>query len=207
MPAREKKKAFSLKITSEENNDFLGLCLDCKKGVTVDNIPLRGSSGLELLKINPAFLQEQIRRLNVKLVILQFGVNIVPYESDGFLWYENALIKVVKTIKRATPDVQVLIVGVSDMAKKENGSWISYPNIASIKTAQKNAAKRTNSAFWDLHQVMGGENSIVAWANAEPPLAGKDFIHLTPKGAQVIGEFLFQALGSVKFKQSQNIIQ
>jgi lysophospholipase L1-like esterase len=46
-----------------------------------------------------------------------------------------------------------------------------------------------------MQQVMGGKNSIIAWSKTNPPLAGKDMIHLTPKGAQVMGEFLYRALG------------
>jgi lysophospholipase L1-like esterase len=87
-----------------------------------------------------------------------------------------------------------LVVGVSDIAKKTEGQWRSYPNIIQIRDAQRNAAAKTNSAYWDLFEVMGGENSILAWAGTNPPLAGKDYIHLTPKGAQVVGEFLFQSL-------------
>jgi lysophospholipase L1-like esterase len=199
--AGEKKKSISIAVEGNPENDFYGVCLDGVNGVAVDNIPLRGSSGLELLKINPRFLQEQIRRLNVKMVILQFGVNVVPYDSPSFSWYENSLVRIIQTLKQADPELQVLVIGVSDMAKKTEGQWQSYSNIDAIRRAQKNAAFRTKSAFWDLYEVMGGRNSIVAWAGTNPPLAGKDYIHLTPRGAQVIGEFLFQALEKVK-KQS-----
>jgi len=201
LPITGKMNRLFFEVNSSAGNDFYGFCLDCKSGIAVDNIPLRGSSGMELLKINPYFLQEQIRRLNVKLVILEFGINVVPYESASFNWYESNLIKVIRAIKKSKPDVQVLIVGVSDMAKKIDGQWQSYPNIELIRIAQRNAAAKTNSAFWDLYQVMGGQNSILAWARTSPPLAGKDYIHLTPKGAQVVGEFLFQALENVRLKQ------
>jgi lysophospholipase L1-like esterase len=195
-----KKHSFSFSLESGLKNDFFGVCLDCNFGVAVDNIPLRGSSGLDLLKIRPQFLQEQIRRLNVELIILQFGINVVPYEVNSFSWYESSIVKVIQLIKKSKPGIQVLVVGVSDMAKKFEGRWESYPSINLIRSAQKNAATRTNSAYWDLYQVMGGENSIQAWANTTPALAGKDYIHLTPKGAQVVGEFLFQALIKAKAK-------
>jgi lysophospholipase L1-like esterase len=104
------------------------------------------------------------------------------------------LVKVIRTIKKAKPGIQVLVVGVSDMAKKSEGKWVTYPSINLIRFAQKNAAAQTNSAYWDLYQVMGGENSIQAWATISPPLAGKDYIHFTQRGAQVVVEFLFQAL-------------
>ena len=199
-----KKHKFSFSVDSNVENDFYGVCLDCNYGVAVDNIPLRGSSGLDILKIRPQFLQEQIQRLDVKLVILQFGINVVPYQVKSFAWYESSLVRVIQTIKKSKPDIQVLVVGVSDMAKKSDGKWDSYASIEAIRIAQKNAATRTNSAYWDLYQVMGGANSIQAWANTNPPLAGKDYIHLTPKGAQVVGEFLFQAIQKGKMKTNKN---
>jgi lysophospholipase L1-like esterase len=200
-----KKKSISIEVEGNSENDFYGVCLDGLNGVAVDNIPLRGSSGLEFLKINPRFLQDQIRRLNVKMVILQFGVNVVPYDSPSYFWYENNMVRVIQTLKKADPDLQVLVIGVSDMAKKTGGQWQSYPNIDAIRKAQKNAAFRTKSGFWDLYEVMGGKNSIVAWAGTSPALAGKDYIHLTPRGAQVVGEFLFQALEKIKKHPSTGI--
>lgn len=201
MEGDEKYKALTLEVKEGQHAEFLGLCLDGKAGIAVDNIPLRGSSGLEMFKIQPRFLQDQIKRMGVKMVILQFGVNLVPYESKGYEWYESALVKLIRMLKNADPNVCVLVVGVSDMAKKQDGQWRSYPNIGTIKQAQIQACAQAGAAFWDLHAVMGGENSILAWAAADPPLAGKDYIHMTPKGAQVVGEFLFQALASVKYKR------
>jgi len=185
---------FSFSLNTGPTTDLFGLCLDCKAGVAVDNIPLRGSSGLELLKIKPAFLQEQIRRLNTRLIILQFGVNVVPYEAHSYSWYENSLVKIIQTLKKSSPGIQVLVIGVSDMARKKEGRWASFETIPAVIHAQKRACARTNSAFWDMQQAMGGKNAILAWAKTNPPLAGKDMIHLTPKGAQVAGEFLYRAI-------------
>lgn len=205
-PMKSRSRKFAVKISTGTETDLYGVCLDCKSGVAVDNIPLRGSSGLDMLKINPRFLQEQIRRLGVKFVILQFGINVVPYASTSYTWYENSIVKAIQTIKRSSPEVQVLVVGVSDMARKKDGVWNTFETIPMVMDAQKNACRRTNSAFWDLYQVMGGKNSIIAWSKTSPPLAGKDYIHLTPKGAQVVGEFLFQSLQveNQKFKRFSN---
>lgn len=197
-PMKSKSRKFAVRVTTGTETDLYGICLDCKSGVAVDNIPLRGSSGLDLLKINPRFLQDQIRRLGVKFVILQFGINVVPYASTSYTWYENSIVKAIQTIKRTSTDIQVLVVGVSDMAQKKDGVWSTFETIPMVMEAQRNACRRTNSAFWDLYQVMGGKNSIIAWSKTSPPLAGKDYIHLTPKGAQVVGEFLYQALEKEK---------
>ena len=39
---------------------------------------------VQLMKINTRFLEEQILSLNVKLVPLQFGFNVIPYESNSY---------------------------------------------------------------------------------------------------------------------------
>ena len=33
-----------------------------------------------------------------------------------------------------------------------------------------------------------------AWVDADPPLAGKDYVHFTPKGARRVGELFMKAL-------------
>lgn len=192
-PARPQKQ-LSMGWSSGPGAEFLGLCLDGKSGVAVDNLPLRGSSGLEFHRIKSGFLQEQIRRLNGRLIILQFGVNVVPYQSTGYQWYETSLVRIIGMLKQSAPGVQVLVLGVSDMARKADGMWQSYPSIPAVKQAQINACRQTGSAFWDVQQAMGGPNSILAWAGTDPPLAGADYIHLSPGGARVLGEMFYQAL-------------
>lgn len=41
---------------------------------------------------------------------------------------------------------------------------------------------------------MGGENSIVDWANSNPSRANKDYIHLTHKGGAVLAEQFVKSL-------------
>jgi len=49
-------------------------------------------------------------------------------------------------------------------------------------------------AFFNLFQTMGGENSIVNWANQKPALANKDYVHPNAKGADILAEKLFHAI-------------
>ena len=41
---------------------------------------------------------------------------------------------------------------------------------------------------------MGGENSIVKWAEQTPPKANKDYIHPNHRGAEFLGRKLFDAI-------------
>ncbi len=171
-----------------------GIALDSKNGVAVDNIPLRGSSGTEFTKIDLNNFKQMAKYLNTGLIILQFGVNIVPHKTTNYKYYEQIITRQIKHIKKAMPNTPVLVIGVSDMSEKNGNQYISHSNITGILQAQKNAAQNTGAAFWNLYQAMGGQNSMPAWVLAKPPLAQKDFVHFNRKGGHIIAQMLFDAL-------------
>ena len=144
--------------------------------------------------MNKGLLKQQLKDLNVKFIILQFGVNIVPYLTSNFTFYEDQLYAQLERLKSVAPEVSILVVGVSDMSRKEGEDYVSYPNIEQIRDAQRRAAFKAGCAFWDLYEAMGGKNSMPSWVFADPPLANKDFTHFTPKGARLVSEMLYKAL-------------
>ena len=173
--------------------EITGIALDSKTGITFDNVPMRGSSGLGFSKINKAHLKNQLEKLNVKLLILQFGANL-DFKQKDYLWYEEAFFKELQLFKNLAPDVSILVIGTSDRSYNDGGNYVSYPSVAMIRDAQRNAAFRANCAFWDLYEVMGGRNSMPSWVFAKNPLAIKDFTHFTQKGANIVAEMLYDAL-------------
>lgn len=183
-----------IKIKNTGNKILQGVSFDCRTGITFDNVPMRGSSGTEFTKINPALFESQIKQLNTKLIILQFGVNVVPYILKDYSYYENLLYKQLVFLKKVAPHVPILFVSVSDMSRKEGAIYTSYPNIALVRDAQRRAAFRAGCAFWDLYSNMGGKNSMPSWVKAEKPLANKDYTHFTNKGANYIGHLLYNTL-------------
>ncbi|MEY3451515.1 MAG: hypothetical protein RL711_1341 [Bacteroidota bacterium] len=183
-----------IKIKNTGDKILQGVSFDCHTGITFDNVPMRGSSGTEFTKINPSLFAAQIKQLNTKLIILQFGVNVVPYILKDYSYYENLLYKQLIYLKKNAPNVPILFVSVSDMSRKEGESYVSYPNIALVRDAQRKAAFRAGCAFWDLYSNMGGKNSMPSWVNAEKPLANKDYTHFTNKGANYIGHLLYNTL-------------
>ncbi|MDO1445042.1 GDSL-type esterase/lipase family protein [Rhodocytophaga aerolata] len=183
-----------LSFKSKKSPELYALALDCNTGIAVDNIPFRGSSGTEFIRMNKNLLKQQLKELNVKFIILQFGVNIVPYLTSNFSFYEEQLYNQLELLKSVAPEVSILVVGVSDMSRKEGEDYVSYPNIEPIRDAQRRAAFKAGCAFWDLYEAMGGKNSMPSWVFAEPPLANKDFTHFTPKGARLVSEMLYKAL-------------
>jgi len=184
----------TIHFKGEDSPDIYALALDDFKGIAVDNIPLRGSSGTDFTKSDLVFFRSMYQMLNVKLVLMQFGVNLVPHIIDNYSYYQKQLEKQLQTIKNLRPDISIIVIGVSDMSRNEGGNYVSYPNIEKIREAQRNAAFNSGCAFWDTYEAMGGKNSMPAWVNADPPLARTDFTHFTWKGSTVIAKMFYDAL-------------
>lgn len=187
-------KNFRIEWEATKSPDIYAIALDTYTGVAVDNLPFRGSSGSEFTKLDYNQAKKMTKHLNTGLIILQFGVNVVPYVTKNYGFYERMLTRQIKYIKKIFKNTPILIVSLSDMSKKQGNNYVSYPNIVKIKQVQKNVAKLTNCAFWDLHKAMGGENSMSQWVNATPPLATKDFIHFNRRGGNFIAQMIFNAL-------------
>lgn len=176
------------------NPQIYGFSFDCNQGVQVDNIALRGSSVMDFAKYDAKNLKKQLDALDVELVLLQFGVNVVPGISNDYSFYGEMIYQQIKYLQNAKPDINVLVIGVSDMSRRMNGNYESYPNIELIRDAQKKAAFRAGCPFWDLYEAMGGKNSMPSWVEATPKLATSDYTHFTSQGADVVAEMFYRAL-------------
>jgi lysophospholipase L1-like esterase len=177
----------------KESPEIYGLALDNTTGIAVDNIPLRGCSGLIFTSIDEQLLRDMYRELNVKLFILQFGGNVVPYIADKYAYYEKWFFRQIVRIKELCPGAAVLVIGVADMAVKDRDNFVSYPNLEKVIDAVKSATFKAGAAFWDMNKAMGGMNSMPVWVNANPPLATKDYVHFTQKGSAVIAQMFYNA--------------
>lgn len=184
----------SITFQGTHSPEIYGITLDGKKGIALDNIPLRGSSGTGFTKTDRSFYKSMFDQLNVKLIILYFGVNVVPNVKENYRFYKNSLYQQLKFLKSLEDQLSIIVMGVSDMSRKVEGHYESYPNIEKIRAAQKQAAFRANCVFWDTYKAMGGNNSMPSWVFSDPPLARKDFTHFTYKGSVVIAKMFYKAL-------------
>lgn len=200
----ESSKELELQFSGNGPLSVYGVSMESDKGIYVDNIPQRGSSGAVFTKFDVDFSQKIFNLLNVKLVILQYGVNVVPGNLDNYNYYEEILYRQIKAIKTFKPDVSVLLIGVSDMSRKNDDKFESYPSIEKVRNAQRNAAFRAGAAFWDCYTAMGGKNSMPEWVNANPSLATKDFTHFNFRGAKLIAEMFTASLMDEYSKYKSN---
>lgn len=192
------KPTKSLMITTKGFPELYSLDFSDKSGVYVDNVSLRGSSGYGFTKNNGEFLSRMNDMLNVRLVILQFGVNAVPQDEQtvmpSYNFYKVRLKKQVDFIKRVNPNASIIIVGISDRSRKKSDAYETNPNIPMILAVQKQVAEECGVAFWNLFEAMGGNNSMPSWVLRDKPLANKDFTHFNETGAKYVGEMFYKAL-------------
>ena len=190
---QQSSESITLSFRGSGCPEIFGLALDANTGVAVDNIPLRSSSGVDFVKANELLLRESYKLVNAKLIIMQFGANVVPQVMESYSAYEEQLYRQLALIKQLAPRVSILVAGVSDMARRSGGVLASYPNIVKIRNAQRRAAFRAGCAFWDTYEAMGGKNSIISWAYARPMLATKDFCHFSNDGATLLAELMYRS--------------
>jgi len=194
--------ATSLKLNFNvcESSYFYGISLENGVGLYLDNFPFVGNSGISLREMPMNVLKDFNELQNYKLIIIQFGANVLSPEHNDYTWYATQMEKVINYFKQAFPNASIIIVGMSDKIEKKNFSLLTDPKVFSLIQAQKSLAKKTNVAFWNYFEAMGGANSMIEWVNANPPLANKDYLHLTNKGGKKIADLLTEAIMNEYYK-------
>lgn len=164
-----------------------GLSQESDTGVIVDNIPMRGCLGLVFTKMDSIQIADFCREENVRLIILQFGGNAIPYnEKPGTIQgIVKSLRKQVLFVQSCAPEASILFIGPSDMIRMTDGVWESYPLIAYMDKLLRKMALEENIAYFSLYDWMGGAGSMIRWQ--ENGLAGKDGIHFLRSGARKAG--------------------
>jgi alginate O-acetyltransferase complex protein AlgI len=187
-------KEILIEFTGNVSPDIYGISIESRTGLIIDNIPQRGSAGLEFTMVNRENLTESYKILAPDLFILHYGLNIVKNVRDNYSYYQKGLGRQLALLKEISPETRILVVSVTDMAYKEGDSLKSYRNIPTIIEAQKRATQEAGDIFWDSYNAMGGESSIINWAEKKPALAQKDFVHFTYPGADTLSKILAKAL-------------
>ena len=183
-------------ISLNGNADIYGFSLEGNRGVVVDNIPLRGSSGEFFSGLDSLTFTGGLRKMDTRLVILQFGGNAMPVirNQNRVDYYAKLMTKQILYFKNICPYAQIMFIGPGDMSLKINGKLQTRPFLPELNEALKKTALDNGIAYWDLFHTMGGPNSMLEWVKAKPSLANSDYTHFSQKGANSVGEMLYTAL-------------
>jgi len=187
-PIRDALLSFHL----PEGGRIYGISFESGGGLQVDNIAMRGGSGLIFTAMDRSSQEAMLDDLSPGLILLQFGGNVVPYMNSRY--YERAFKKQFAFFRKLCPDAPVILIGPADMSMREDGVFVSYPNLEKIRDALKNAALESGAAFWDLYEAMGGYNSMPSFVHSDPPLASTDYVHFSGTGINLIAEMFYNAL-------------
>jgi lysophospholipase L1-like esterase len=183
-----------LMFKSSSSPVFLGCALDSLAGVAVDNIALRGQYTPWFHRTNRDLFKTMVSYLDVGLIILQFGTNIIPTVSEDFMFYRIKMERQLRILKQLAPGCPVLMIGTADAARLLNGKEAPYENLTVVNAAQKAAALNSGAAFFDLYNAMGGKGTMIKWVHDKPPLAIKDYIHFTKPGGEKVAKMILKSL-------------
>lgn len=171
--------------------------LETPTGVMVDNIPMRGCSGNIFTRIDSVQLRDFYRDTNTRLIILQFGGNMIPQTENPSTisgYVRSTLRQQVRYIRACAPQASILFIGPGDMSTRIDGEMTTYPLVPYMDRLLRKMAAEEQIAYWSIYDAMGGKDSMVRWV--ENGLAGSDYVHFTRSGANNIGKKLYHWLMS-----------
>ena len=183
-----------IEFPQKDQGYFYGVSLEGGNGIYVDNLPLRGNSGVDLQQIDLSLFKDFQKMMNYKLIILEFGLNATSSVKNDFSWYEREMVTVINKLKKAFPSAGIVLISIHDKSKKQGSSFKTDPIVLKLLEAQKNIVRKTKIAFWNLFESMGGKNSMPKWVASNPPLAFKDYTHFNDQGAKKVATMLTDAL-------------
>jgi hypothetical protein len=123
----DRPKDLRIEFEGHVSPDIYGISIESDSGIVVDNLPQRGSAGMEFTMVGKENLKEIYEKLEPDLFILQYGLNIVRNIRDDYSYYESGLLRQLLLLKDICPGTPVLVVSLTDMAYKSGDTIRSYP--------------------------------------------------------------------------------
>lgn len=185
---------FSMSVASATDTRFHGVTMEGRSGLSVDNLSLRGASGISLGGVSAAMCSSLQKQRPYGLLILTFGLNVVnpKQPNDTYQWYLRSMEKSITHLKEIYPDVPILILSVSDRCSRKEGELKTLPGVYQLMLMQYNLARRQGCLFWNTYaamQELGGMPELV-----KKGYAAKDYTHIGAKAGIRLAELLYRDL-------------
>ncbi|MDP2310250.1 MAG: GDSL-type esterase/lipase family protein [Pseudomonadota bacterium] len=166
-------------------------------GATWESLGVIGVSSRSFTTFAGENLAAQMTARAPDLVVVMLGGNEAGYpvlttkKGAGYVPIYSAALA---TIRGGAPAASCLVVTPLDQGYVDevDGLSRSRPGMGNLVAGQRAAAKAAGCAFWSAYDAMGGAGSAVAWAKTS--LGSGDLVHLSPKGLEVIGDHLADAI-------------
>ncbi|WP_185680987.1 GDSL-type esterase/lipase family protein [Parvibaculum sedimenti] len=173
-----------------------------RPGIRYDSYGISGATLDVVGHWDQGVVDAQIAALRPDLVILGYGTNEGFNDRLDLHAYAAKLGTLIARLKRLSPHASIAVLGPLDGARKAKsgeaatcgGGWTTPPKLAALRDVQKSVAAKQDAFYFDLSGVMDGACGIARWADAHPPLAWPDRVHLRTDGARRAGAALLRAL-------------
>ena len=170
--------------STETNARVFGVWLERDgPGVVLDAVGVTNSKIRYLLRIDEAFMADQIRQRGTHLLLFNFGVNGAregPKQMGGLDHYEETMRELLQRMRNNHPKVSCLVVSPGDAAAKIGTGSVSFPLMNPVVEIQERVAVEEGCAFWNMREAMGGEGSMGKWQ--AKGLGEPDMLHPTKAG-------------------------
>lgn len=169
-----------------------GCVLEDAEGVVVDNLSLRGNSGVLLLSVEDDTARAFAQVRPYDLIILQYGLNVASQEQQSYLSYARQMQRLILRLRGLYPEASIMLMGVSDRSQRSASGWERMAGVSRLHSAQRQLARSLGITFWSTLEAMehlGGMARMV-----ELGWAAKDYTHITHRGGRKIAEQLRDAL-------------
>jgi len=185
----------SLKLSVSGKADLYGVAMESKTGICLDNFSMRGNSGIGLNYVNEKMFRAFDSIHPYDLIVLSYGLNVANEKSKNYDWYVRSMKPTIAMMKRAFPNSSILVIGCSDRADNIDGELRTMPSVKRLVQVQRKMAADNEVCFWNLFEAMGGDSTMVNWANTpKHSLANKDYTHLTFYGGKKVAEILLRTI-------------
>ena len=183
------------KVNQADQALFFAASMDGLHGMVVDNLSLRGSSGLSLRYIPEKALKDFNEQRPYDLIVLQYGLNIATPRGSNYDSYYKGMIQTIDHLKECFPQAGILLLSVGDRDYKSNtGEMRTMLGVKNLIRYQQNLAAETHIAFWNMFEAMGGEGSMAKLVEAKPAMANYDYTHINFKGGDYLAELLYETM-------------
>ncbi len=194
-PAELKGGAAEIEIEANGRVRLFGVDLENGSGAVVDNLGIVSVHVKSFATHDMDAWTGELAHRSADLVMIMIGANeaewLGPHDQDT-KDYAAHYAKILAPIRKARPDAACLVVSPTDQAEAKDGAYPSRPVMPVLVDAQRAAARANGCAFFSTYDWMGGKGSAAKWY--AHGLVGSDFQHLSQKGANKLGDAVYDAL-------------
>lgn len=182
-----------ISVRSDGVMRLFGVVLERDSGAVVDNLGIVSVTAKNFVRNDRAHWAEQVGARAPDLVLVMIGANEAQWLTGG----ANEMAEYTEQFTAALAPIRkgkaaCLVVAPLDQVEVREAAIVSRKVAARMAEAQRAAAAAAGCAFFDTLRWMGGSGSAVRWRRRG--WLGGDYIHLTRKGSDKLGDALFAEL-------------